>query len=45
MQCRECQILIATIKENKFATSDDPGLPSYAATVTLKFKLKKTLTQ
>ena len=29
-----------TIKENKFDTSDNPGLFSYATTVTLKFKLK-----
>ena len=27
-------------KRNKFDTSDSPGLPSYAITVTLKFKLK-----
>ena len=40
IQGRECQIIITTIKENKFDTSDNPGLPSYATTVTLKFKLK-----
>ena len=28
------------IKENKFDTSEDPGLLSYATTVILKFKLK-----
>ena len=27
-------------KRNMFDTSDNPGLPSYATTVTLKFKLK-----
>ena len=27
-------------KENKFDTSDNPGLLSYATTVVLKFKLK-----
>ena len=34
------RIIITTIKENKFETSDNPSLPSYATTVTLKFKLK-----
>ena len=29
-----------TIKENKFDTSDNPGLLFYATTVILKFKLK-----
>ena len=38
-QGRECQI-ITTIKENKFDTFDNPGLPSYTTTVILKFKLK-----
>ena len=38
MQGRECQIIITTIKGNNFDTSDDPGLPSYATTITLKFK-------
>ena len=27
-------------KKNKFDTSDNPGLPSYTTTVTLKFKLE-----
>ena len=39
------KIIIRTIKENKFDTSDNPGLLSYATTVTLKFKLKETLSQ
>ena len=34
IQGRECQ---TTIKENKFDTSDNPSLPSYARTITLKF--------
>ena len=37
---RECQIVI-TMNESKFDISDNPGLPSYAKTVTLKFKLKR----
>ena len=46
IQGREYQIMIiTTIKGNKFDTSDNPDLPSYATTVTLKFKLKYTLTQ
>ena len=40
IQGRECQLIITTIKENKFGTSDNPGLLSYATTVTLKFKIK-----
>ena len=40
IQGRECQIIITTIKENKFDTSDNPGLASYATTIILKFKLK-----
>ena len=34
-------IIIITMKENKFDTSDNPSLLSYATTVTLKFKLKQ----
>ena len=41
IQGRECQIIITTIKENKFDTSDNPGFPSYATTINLKFKLKR----
>ena len=40
MQQREWQIIITTIKENKFDTSCNPGLLSYVTTVPLKFKLK-----
>ena len=40
MQGRERQIIITTIQENEFDTPDNLGLPSYATTVTLKFKLK-----
>ena len=31
--------------KNKFDTSNNACLPSYVTTVTLKFKLKQTLTQ
>ena len=38
---REWQIIIITTKkENKFDTSDNPGLRSCTTTVILKFKLK-----
>ena len=37
---RERQIIITAIKENKFDTSNNPGLLSFATTVILKFKLK-----
>ena len=40
IQGRENQIIITTIKEDKFDTCHKPGLPSYATTVILKFKLK-----
>ena len=40
IQGRECQIIIRTVKENKFDTSDNLGLSSFATAVTLKFKLK-----
>ena len=40
MKRRECQMRITTIKENKFDTFDNPCLPSYVTTVTLKFKLR-----
>ena len=32
--------VITTIKENKFDTSNNPGLLSYTTNVILKFKLK-----
>ena len=31
---------LTTMKENKFDTSDNPGLLFYAMTISLKFKLK-----
>ena len=40
LQGQECQIIKIAIKENKFDTSNNPGLPSYATTVNLKLKLK-----
>ena len=40
IQGREWQIMITTIKENKFDTFDNRGLLSSVTTVILKFKLK-----